>query len=137
MSGPPRLTKEHVRVDVAEGGRDRFRDARMPPLERGEDVTDLAAHAVLVAAHAADRLETARRRVRPSERLAHERERPDETQRSLARGGHRRQRRDAAVEENIAKERLRAVVGRVAERENVAAELGGQVIERASAMAAA
>src|SRR2546423_14019900 len=102
-----------------------------------QERADLAPHALLLAAHAPDRGEAERPRVRRRQILRHERERADEAQPALARTRDRRQRRDAAVEENVAQQRLGAVVRRVAQGEDGRAELARDRVQRAATVTAA
>src|SRR5881628_2825772 len=132
-----RGVEEGVGVDVAERGGDRLGHARMPGAQRRQKCADLAAHAGLVRARAADGGEPTRPRVRGREIFGDEHQRPHQPQRAPARAGDGRQRRDAPVEEDVAQQRFRAVVGGVSERQRRAAALGGQAIERTPAMAAA
>ncbi len=102
-----------------------------------EEAADLATDAVLVAADAADRGQPVRARVALGERLAGVDERADQAHAALARAGHGRQRGDAAVEQDVPEERLRAVVGGVAEGQRGAAERARRAVEGAPPVAAA
>src|SRR5438132_13516210 len=84
-----RRVEERVRVDVTERGRDRFGDAGMSRPQAGQELADLAPHALLFATHASDRGEAARTCVRRRQILRHEREGPQAAQSDVAlpRGG--------------------------------------------------
>ena len=109
----------------------------MPLSHAGEKLPDLPTDALLVGADAADREEALRPGVLRRQVLRHEHERADEPHRPLTRRRYRRQRGDPAVEEDVAQQRLGAVVGGVAERQHGALLLGGDPVEQAPAVAAA
>ena len=109
----------------------------MPVAHAREKFPDFQANAFLIAAHAAHGQEALRPRVLRRQILRDEHERADEPHRPLSRPRHRRQRGDPAVEEDIPKQRLGAVVGCVAERQHGAPLLGGDPVERPAAVPAA
>src|SRR5206468_13001261 len=95
----------------------------MPRLHRLEELSNLAAHAFLFAAHAGNRQETLGSRVFRRKALVDVDQWPDQPNRTLLRLRNRRKRSDATVEQDIAQERLGTIVGRVTQRENTPTQL--------------
>src|SRR5436190_13669636 len=109
----------------------------MPRLHRIDELANLLPYAFLLPANTGNRQETLNAGVFRGEIFGNVSQWADQSQITFPGFRNRRQRRDAAVEENVAKQRLRTIVGGVAQRENGAIQLRRNVVEMIAAVPAA